>query len=356
MSVPGHTPPAVPATPGKERDKSVSIRDVAKAAGVSHQTVSRVINDHPNVKTETRQRVEDAIRTLGFRRNAAAFALASGVTKAVTVLTSSTILYGYAATLQGLEEAARTAGYIPGIRVLTPEDDLDRTVQKVAESSHGILVIAFDRLGMAALERIPSNVPCAAAVEAPPPGQTPDRPGVWIDDRAAAQTATEHLLGLGHPTVHYVAIPASTGSRRSATPRAEGWLRALRAVGVTPPAPVGDGWDASAGYTAGRELARDPGVTAIMCGNDDLALGVLRALHEAGRSVPDDVSLVGFDDSPLSRFVTPALTTVRMDFPGLGRATFALLRSQLDPQYQPPDPAVVGTDLIVRESTGSHHV
>jgi DNA-binding LacI/PurR family transcriptional regulator len=354
MSVTGHTRSGAHAEPQRKRNqqKPASIRDVAQAAGVSYQTVSRVINGHPNVREETRRRVEDAIDALGFQRNATAFALASGVTKSVTVLTSNTVLYGYAATLQGLEEAARAAGYSVGIRILTAEDDLVHTVAEVTAARGGVMVIGFDRLGAAALAHVPSHVPCAAAVEAPPPGWTPTRPAVWVDDREAARSATEYLLELGHRTVHYVPIPASTGSQRSASPRAKGWRQALKAAGITPHSLSGGGWDARAGYDAGRKLARDPDVTAILCGNDDLALGVLRALHHAGRSVPGDVSVIGFDDAPYSQFVTPALTTVRMDFQGLGRAAFGRLRGQLESHYQSTEPMSVVPELIRRESSG----
>jgi DNA-binding LacI/PurR family transcriptional regulator len=353
MSVTGHTSSG--SRPGSEQEprKAASIRDVAQAAGVSYQTVSRVINGHPNVREETRERVEAAIGTLGFRRNATAFALASGVTRSITVLTSNTTLYGYAGTLQGLEEAARAAGYSLGVRVLTPEDDLDRTVSETAAAGGGLMVIGFDRIGAATLGRVPANVPCAAVVEAPPPGRTPPRPAVWADDREAARAATAYLLGLGHETVHYIAIPTSVDTRRAEGPRAQGWRQALGEAGITPPAPHGSGWDAQTGYDEGRELARDPGVTAILCGNDELALGVLRALHHAGRSVPGEVSVIGFDDAPHSGFVTPSLTTVRMDFQGLGRDAFALLRSQLESDYQPPARTSAGTDLILRESTGA---
>ncbi|WP_078941459.1 LacI family DNA-binding transcriptional regulator [Streptomyces cellulosae] len=352
MHVTGHTTSGSDADPHPGQQKAASIRDVAQAAGVSYQTVSRVINGHPNVREETRRRVQAAIETLGFRRNATAFALASGVTRSVTVLTTNTVLHGYAATLQGLEEASRAAGYPLGVRVVTPEDDLDRTIAAAADTGGGLVVIGFDRVGAAALDRVPAHVPCAAVVEAPPPGRTPDRPAVWADDREAARAATAHLLALGHDTVHYVAIPASTGTRRSAGPRAEGWRQALEAAGVVPPAPSGKGWDAQAGYDAGKKLARNQDVTAILCGNDDLALGVLRALHHAGRRVPEDVSVIGFDDAPHSAFITPSLTTVRMDFQGLGRAAFGLLRTQLDTDQQAPAPVPAEPALILRESSG----
>ncbi|MEU4486796.1 LacI family DNA-binding transcriptional regulator [Streptomyces purpurascens] len=354
MDVTGHTSFGNHRSPGQEPRKAASIRDVAQAAGVSYQTVSRVLNDHPNVREETRNRVEAAIETLGFRRNATAFALASGVTRSVTVLTSNTTLYGYAATLQGLEEAASAAGYSLGVKVLTPGDDLDRTISSAVAGGGGLMVIGFDRLSASALRRVPADVACAAVVEAPPHGRTPPRPAVWADDREAARAATAYLLQLGHRTVHYVAIPTSVGTRRSEGPRAQGWRKALEEAGITPPElHGGKGWDAQAGYDEGEQLARDPGVTAILCGNDDLALGVLRALHHAGRSVPGDVSVIGFDDAPHAGFVTPALSTVRMDFQGLGRDAFALLRGQLERDYQPPARTFAGTDLVIRESSGS---
>ncbi|MER6958794.1 LacI family DNA-binding transcriptional regulator [Streptomyces sp. NPDC000618] len=354
MDVTGHT--SGKPSSGPEPRKAASIRDVAQAAGVSYQTVSRVINGHPNVREETRKRVEEAIGALGFRRNATAFALAIGVTRSVTVLTSDTTLYGYAATLQGLEEAARAAGYSLGVKVLTAEDDLDRTVSSAAAGGGGLMVIGFDRLAASALSRVPADVPCAAVVEAPSHGQAPPRPAVWADDREAARAATAHLLQLGHRTVHYVAIPTSAGTRRSEGPRTQGWRSALESAGITPPEPQGGkGWDAQAGYDEGLRLADDPDVTAILCGNDDLALGVLRALHHAGRSVPGDVSVIGFDDAPHSGFLTPSLTTVRMDFQGLGRDAFNLLRSQLEDGFEPPAPTFVGTDLVIRESSAPRH-
>ncbi|MFF4250690.1 LacI family DNA-binding transcriptional regulator [Streptomyces sp. NPDC001663] len=352
MDVIGHTSPGGEPGPEQGPRKAASIRDVAQAAGVSYQTVSRVINGHPNVRNETRKRVQAAIETLGFRRNATAFALASGVTRSVTVLTSNTTLYGYATTLQGLEEAARAAGYSLGVKVLTPDDDLDRAVSSAVAGGGGLMVIGFDQLAASALSRIPADVPCAAVVEAPPHGRTPPRPAVWADDREAARAATEYLLQLGHRTVHYVAIPTSVGTRRSEGPRSQGWREALKAAGITPPKPHGGkGWGAQAGYEEGRRLAAAPDVTAILCGNDDLALGVLRALHHAGRSVPEDVSVIGFDDAPHAEFLTPALSTVRMDFQGLGRDAFGLLRSQLESGFQPLAPTFAGTDLIIRESS-----
>src|SRR6202034_4822566 len=165
------------------------------------------------------------------------------------------------------------------------------------------------------------------------------------DDCQAAAEATAYLLALGHRTVHYVSIPPLS----DATPRRlAGWRSALESARVAVPEPIQAGWHPRSGYTAGQLLAADPEVTAVLCGNDDLALGVIRAMREAGRAVPGSVSVVGFDDIPQAEFVTRAPTTVRLDFADLGRASFAALREQIGaaPAGTPrPQP-----ELIVRES------
>jgi DNA-binding LacI/PurR family transcriptional regulator len=326
---------------------------VAAAAAVSYQTVSRVINNHPSVRDSTRAAVLAAIAELGFRPNRAARSLAGGRVHAVTVLTSDTTRYGYAATLQGIEEAARAAGFAMGIRVLeSPEPGvITDAVERATEPGTALIVIAYDRTGAGALAAIPAGAPVAAAVETPAPGDARGRPWAWVDDRKAAKDATGYLLGLGHRSVHYVPIPAST----STSPRMAGWRSALAAAGVPVPEPAPGGWDSAAGYHAGRRLAADPAVTAVLCGNDDLAIGVLRAMAEAGRPVPGGVSVVGFDDTPNSAFLTPALTTVRLDFAGVGRACFTLLHT-LAGLGGPGSPATAGLplepELVVRESTG----
>ena len=330
--------------------RPASIRDVASAAGVSYQTVSRVINDHPSVRPATRDRVLAAIDTLGFRRNATAFALASGRSRGVTVLTANTTHYGYAALLQGIEEAARAASYAVGIRVLETDDEtaVAAEVRRAADAGGGLVVIAYDPAGVRALASVPDGLPVVGVVETPAKPPRGDRPWVWTDDREAAYAATRHLLSLGHATVHYVAIPSST--RRTAA-RTEGWRRALRESGAPIPRPLQGSWGPAGGYTAGLRLARDPAVTAVLCGNDDLALGVLRALHESGRRVPHDVSVAGFDDAPHSAYLTPSLTTVRLDFTGLGRAAFALLHGALEKSDRIGPHPVSVPELVVRESS-----
>ena len=326
----------------RQRARPASIRDVARAAGVSHQTVSRVINGHPRVRESTRQQVLASIRKLAFRPNRAARVLASGRTKAVTVLAANTTHYGYAATLQGIEEAARAAGFSVGICVLDSAEPeaVAAMVERVSDPTAGaVIVIAFDLAGVRALQAIPSGVAVAAAVEASDAAESHPYPAVWLDDRSAARMATRYLLEAGHETVHYVAIPSSTGT----SDRMQGWRLALQEAGVAIPEPIQGGWTPQSGYEAGRLLAGDDRVTAVLCGNDDLALGVLHAMREAGRVVPDSVSVVGFDDMPQSAFYAPALTTVRLDFVGLGRDCFALLLGVLDPLDL--DPLAFGSSL-----------
>lgn len=335
--------------------RPASILDVAAAAGVSYQTVSRVINGHPSVRPATRELVLAAIEELGFRPNRAARVLRGANARSVTVLTPNTSLYGYQAALQGIEEAARAAGFSVGVRVVDSEQptEVAAAVTRAIEPGGSLIVIAYDRAGTLALDAVPPEVPMAAMVETPAVVPAPDKPWVWLDDRRAAAEATRYLLSLGHRTVHYLAIPSSTHTSQ----RQAGWRQALEESGAPVPAPVPCGWTPRSGYQTGQRLAADPEVTAVLCGNDDIALGVMRAVHAAGLSIPGDVSVVGFDDTPVAEFLTPPLTTVRLDFADLGRACFALLRSLLEPtamsqatgelHAQRPQP-----ELVIRESAG----
>jgi DNA-binding LacI/PurR family transcriptional regulator len=330
---------------------SVSIRDVARCAEVSHMTVSRVINGHAGVSGATRQRVLDAVQELNFRPSRVARDLSLGRGRTVTVMTSSTTPYGPAALLQGVEKAARAAGYHVAIGILdAPDPDAIRVAvdRSCDTTAGGVIVIAYDLAGVRALRAIPPGIPVVAAVEANDARARRDYPSVVLDDRNAAAAATRYLLDLGHRTVHHIALPSST--RVSA--RVRGWRAALRSAGAPVPDVVPAGWTPRSGYEAGRHLAADRAVTAVLCGNDDLALGMLHALREAGRPVSRGVSVMGFDDVPSAEFLTPPLTTMRLDFVGVGRDCFALLRHVLDPKTAPPVSTVAAPELVVRDTTG----
>lgn len=348
MVVTGHTSPSGGQdAPGR---RPVSIRDVARASGVSYQTVSRVINGHRSVRPATRELVQEAIDALGFRPNRAARALAGGPVQSVTVLTPETSLYGSSTGLRGIEEAARAAGFTVGIRVLesTETAEICEEVKRAVEPGGALIVIAYYKAGTMTLAAVPPEVPLVAMVETPAGGEGDGKPWVWVDDRKAAWDATSYLLSLGHRTVHYLSIPFSS----SVSQRMAGWRAALEAAGAPVPEPVMCGWTPHSGYDAGRKLAADHAITALLCGNDDLALGVMRAMHEAGRAIPGEISVVGFDDTPVAEFLRPSLTTVRLDFAQLGRASFAMLANLVrpDPDFSPPPrPEPV---LIIRESAG----
>jgi DNA-binding LacI/PurR family transcriptional regulator len=365
MVVTGHTSGATPdATPDPTPDlaggaagrgsRSVSIRDVAAAAGVSYQTVSRVINGHPSVRESTRELVLATIDDLGFRPNRAARALAGGPVQSVTVLTPNTTLYGHRSALQGIEEAARAAGFAVGVRIIesTDPEEVSDAVARAVEPSGALIIIAYDETGTAALAAVPPEVPMVAMVETPAGDEGQGKPWVWLDDRRAALKATRYLLGLGHRTVHYLAIPSSTHTSQRQT----GWRSALEEAAAPVPEPIQCGWTPHSGYRAGQALAADPAVTAVLCGNDDLALGLTRAMLEAGRAIPAQVSVVGFDDTPAAGFLTPSLTTMRMDFAELGRASFALLQALLDPETAMPPAPWPEPELIIRESAGPPHL
>jgi DNA-binding LacI/PurR family transcriptional regulator len=168
-----------------------------------------------------------------------------------------------------------------------------------------------------------------------------------VDNAAGACRATQYLLDLGHQTVHHVGGP---GSWLDARERTDGWLQALRSAGAPEPEVLAGDWSSRSGYEIGHQLARMPGVTAVFCANDHMALGLLRALAEGGRRVPEDVSVVGFDDIPEAAFFLPPLTTVRQDFGELGRRALRLLVDRISGHDSAGSRLPVVPELVVRSS------
>jgi DNA-binding LacI/PurR family transcriptional regulator len=324
--------------------------DVAARAGVSHQTVSRVINGHPNVAPQTRERVERAIRELGYRPNTAARALVTGSTRTIGFVTVNINQYGPAQTLVGLERAARAAGYSLSVTVLdeaTAEAMRDAVDRFVAQSVDAVLALATYDDAAEALHLVHAPLPLVTVQS----GGALEEPAVGVDQVAGARLATRHLLELGHRTVHHVTGPADSKEARD---RIEGWRAELAAAGAAVPVCLHGDWTPSSGYEAGRRLVarRRAGeeVTAVFVANDQMALGLLAALHEEGLEVPRDVSVVGFDDLPEAPYLTPPLTTVRQDFAELGHRAVELLLARLagrDLHLEPVPPV-----LLTRASSG----
>lgn len=325
-----------------------TIADVARAAGVSVPTVSRVLTGATKVSPERRSRVMAAIEALGFRPNGAARALVGGRQPMVAVFAGNTTRLGYASTIQGIEEAARQRGQMVVISVVETDDPeaVREAVDLVlSQPLAGAIVLEYDPPGVAALSAMPPWLPVVAAAA----GSGSDSPVVhaYMDDYLGAQRATRYLLDLGHDTVHYVAIP-SAGRESS---RLQGWRAALQEAGAPVPPAVPADWAPMSGYEVGRALLADPTVTAVLCGNDELAMGLMRAAEDLGRRVPEDLSVVGFDDHPLGQLWSPPLTTVRQDFVELGRRAYQLLeRLQSPDAAAPPISARIVPDLVVRRS------
>lgn len=341
-----------PAPAGRRRNAGTLpvMSDVARRAGVSHQTVSRVLNDHPSVRDQTRQRVLLAIADLGYRPNRIARALASRRFRSVGVVTSDTVAHGPASTLLGIERAARDRGW--GLTVAAPAAPTRTAMREAVEAvleqgPAGLLVIAPEDSVAAAL---PERAGDVAVVWVAGPEHGTELPTVRVDQAAGARLATEHLLGLGHRTVWHVGGPADWHEARS---RRAGWESALRAAGAEVPPPLAGTWTPRAGYEIGRDLARRREVGAVFVANDEMAIGLLRAFAEAGRRVPDQLSVVGFDDLPVSGYTVPPLTTVRQDFDELGRRAVARLGAVVNPEAGPsPVTDDLMPALIVRASTG----
>lgn len=322
--------------------------DVAHEAGVSGQTVSRVANGKTNVDAATRARVVEAMERLGYRPNSAARALRSGRFHNIGVVMFNLASYGGMRTLQGIANAAAAAGYAITLMPLehSTSSDFRGAFFRLGEQAVDGIVIAIQPHELEGTDlALPSGVPVVVIDSDLGDGA----PLVDGDQTLGARAATRHLLDLGHPTVWHISGPAAM---HSAILRRTAWEATLRAEGAdVPPVLVGD-WSADEGYRIGRELAARPEVTAIFAANDQTALGVMRALHEAGRRVPDDVSVVGYDDMDEAANFWPPLTTVRQNLAEVGARSVETLLLEIE--GKDVSDRIVAPELIVRGSTARY--
>lgn len=334
--------------PGRAK-RGPSIADVALQAGVSAQTVSRVSNGLSNVEEKTRLKVEEAMKVLGYRPNRAARALKSGRFKSIGVIMFSLSSIGNMKTLDAIVSAASEQGYTVNL-IPMPHPSTSKfpgAYSRLREQQVDGLVIIFDAqlIDHAAID-LPQDLPAVVIDSDPIFGYTM----VDTDQVGGARVATEYLLALGHANVWHIAGPQTSFS---ATHRAEGWSKALLEAGIEPPEIVHGDWSADSGYQAGLSLGARPEVTAIFAANDQMALGVLRALHELGRQIPQDVSVVGFDDVDEATSYWPPLTTVQQDFSTVGKLSMEALFQQISGTEKPLMAQTVPTRLVVRDSTGA---
>jgi len=292
-------------------------------------------------------RVLRAIEQLDYRPNALARGLATRRSCTIGVLGFDAELYGPSSTLLGIQRAAQEQDYAINVATVSERDttgSVARAVGMLAKQSvDGVIVIAPSNAAARALRDLPRGLP-VLALEA---SFGRDMPVVAIDQRTGARLATQHLLDLGHRSVWHVAGP---GDWPEAVQRIEGWRAALDDAGVPAPPTLGGDWSARSGYEVGRRLAAAPDVTAVFVANDQMALGVLHALNEAGIAVPGQVSVVGFDDMPEAEFFLPALTTVRQDFNEVGRCGLRTMIEMIDGKDVTAEIRVSPT-LVVRASS-----
>ncbi len=326
-----------------------NIFDVAAAAGVSHQTVSRFLKGDPTVRPATRERIEEAVDRLGYRPNAAARALASRRTRTIGLITVGLPLYGPSSTTHGFNHAARAAGWDVSIAALeqTGAADVRHAVDALLGQDVQALVVVAPTPEVAdALARVAADVPLVTTV----PSGIPDAVAVGIDHRAAAGRAVAHLADLGHREIVHVAGPADW---IEAQERERGWREECERRGLPTPEVLHGDWTARGGAAIGRRLAASGTPAAIFSANDQTALGLLAAFAEARVRVPGDVSVVGFDDIPEAAYFVPPLTTVRQDFAALGERLMHRLAALLDgTDADAAEPPTLSAELVIRASTG----
>jgi DNA-binding LacI/PurR family transcriptional regulator len=323
------------------------MRDVARLAGVSHQTVSRVLNGHPSIRESTKERVLRAMDDLRYRPNRAARALVTARSSTIGVLsTSAAALYGPVSSIGAIQDAGREAGYyvtVAHLDSLEPQGIAAGIDHLLAQAVEGIVVIAPQDTVLDEIAAIGVGVPYVTLQA----GHAYADSELSVDQVAGARAATRHLIDLGHRRIVHLSGPTEWIEGRA---RLHGFEQEVREAGLEVlPAPRGD-WTAEFGYRAGLEMLADPTVTAVFASNDQTALGLYHAAHELGRRVPEHLSVVGFDDIPEAAHFWPPLTTVRQDFTELGRRSVARLVAEIEGRVE-PTAGNIQPELIVRAST-----
>jgi DNA-binding LacI/PurR family transcriptional regulator len=299
------------------------VREVAAAAGVSRQTVSRVLNDHPSIRPATRERVLNAMADLNFRPNRAARMLTTARSRTIGVLASSaSSLFGPASSIDAVEQAGREAGYFVTVAHAASLDgaELAAALDHLSDQSvEGVVVIAPQRAVQEAMSALSLSVPSVTLHGA---GVVGDE-GVFVDQFEGARLATRHLIERGHTRIAHLSGPGDWSEARA---RREGFVAEAAAAGLEAVVSREGDWTAASGAAIGAELlAGGFAPTGIFSSNDQMALGVLHAARRLGLRVPDDLAVVGFDDIPEAAFFAPPLTTIRQDFAELGRRCVARL-------------------------------
>ncbi len=331
--------------------RAVTMTDVAAAAGVSLQTVSRAFNPGAVIRPETRDRIMASAAALGYRRNLAARALATRRSGLIGVVVSALDHFGPATTITGITEAAQRSGYavvlaaLPDPLPIGPAAGaaVHAAIEQLCEQGvEAILVINRHRIALDASSRHLDPVPVVAVAADPAEVE----PCVAIDQRAGGRLAARHLVERGHTSIALVGGPTDW---LEAEHRRAGWYTELQTAGLSPVTELTGDWTAGSGHALGP-VVMHAGVTAVLVANDQMALGLMLAVHQAGRRVPDDLAVVGFDDRPDSGFYVPPLTTVRQDLAALGGQAVDVVRHLVDDEPAPTS-RLLQPELVVRQSS-----
>ena len=330
----------------KSADGPPAMSDVAAVAGVSHQTVSRVVNGSDKVADETRRRVEDAISTLGYRRNLSARALATRRSGLIGIVAAGFPHMGPASTVGAIEMEARSRGYTTVVGVLRDpvlDDPSDLFDSLLEHGVQGVVVVAPHESLAERARAVSSIVPTVLVADLARQG---DFHVVAVDQPYGARLATQYLIDRGLRRIVHI-----SGPRRwfDAETRIRGWSDTLRDNGLAVPELLEGDWGPDLGYTLGRRLVAGPLPDADFCATDLTAVGLCAALREAGVRVPEDVAVVGYDDIEGARYLDPALTTVRQPFQELGERCVEVLLAAID--GAPPSHHALQPTLVVRSST-----
>lgn len=338
----------------RDANRPPSIVEVAHRAGVSRQTVSRVVNDAPGVRPATRERVLQAIAALGYRRNRAAASLVTQRSGLIGVVTVGSFLFGPTSTLAAIEQAARERGYTIVLSTLRSSglDEIGSALATTLERGvEAVIVIASREEMVRWLGAVKPPVP--VLLVGPRLAGAGDLTALSVDQSAGAAMAVDYLVDQGHREVALLVGPPAWVDARD---RRDAAVERCRAHGIEPRLLEGD-WSPASGYRTGRGLVSEAEEgraqlpTAVFAANDAMALGLLAAFHERSIDVPGTVSVVGFDDVAEAAFYSPPLTTVRQDFAALGARVIAATLALVDGAE--PKLALVPPSLVVRRSVAA---
>lgn len=325
-------------------NKGANIYDVAAMAGVSHQTVSRVLNQSPRVANKTREKVQLAIAELGYERNNAARSLVTAQTRMIGVVITNMGLFGPGNTLRAMEEQASENGYfIVSVSVdAKSPTSIETGIRKMKNLGvEALVMIAPQVVSLKIARPLLGGIPIVLLDHSREQGLF----SVTIDDFEGAKKATNHLIDCGHTKIGHLSGPH--GWLESEV-RAKGFLETCRISGLDSPIVFGGSWEPESGYNLAAEIA-ESGVTGVFCANDQSAIGLMRGLHELDVAVPGDISIIGYDDMPESRYLNPPLTTIRPDFQQLGKRLMRMLVEELNGEVSVRK-ELIEPELIIRES------